>query len=71
MVEMRFATLEMRSSNSSVYKDSAFIKDGYGNHLVLQYRYPLSYEKIPDIGMIHERVSKWSDWIDVPTVTEG
>jgi len=59
MVEMRWLVREYEMR----YDDIEGIAPDYMQEQVLQYRYKLDIER---------RVSEiWSEWIDVPTVTEG
>lgn len=62
MIEMRWVPITDESTKSgSAYKESVSIVNGYGTYFVLQYRYQTGEDYIGP---------SWSEWIDVPTVTE-
>ena len=65
MVEMRWVPLNKSNQRSPV----AFrnLRDDF---MVLQYRYPIG-EELVKTGTFKYPVTKWSEWIDVPTVTDS
>lgn len=65
MVEMRWL---QRPAN---IKDKHMIEDSCGYLMVLQYRQQIGVSLIKGEGGIEGMERKWSEWIDVPTVTEG